>query len=69
MESLKLDGMLHDKNIESTPEYMRKLFIMPDSSDRFGEFGVPLLDRIQDCFKAASILPYPWKTLPISSAT
>ncbi|HNQ85112.1 MAG TPA: pyridoxal-dependent decarboxylase [Deltaproteobacteria bacterium] len=51
MESLKLDGMLHDKNIESTPEYMRKLFIMPDSSDRFVEFGVHLLDMIHDFFK------------------
>lgn len=51
MESLKLDGSHHDKKIESTPEYMRKLFIMPDSSDRFVEFGVHLLDMIHDFFK------------------
>ncbi|HPI91787.1 MAG TPA: pyridoxal-dependent decarboxylase [Deltaproteobacteria bacterium] len=51
MESLKLDGTLNDKKIESTPEYMRKLFIMPDSSDRFVEFGVHLLDMIHDFFK------------------
>ncbi|HQI80849.1 MAG TPA: pyridoxal-dependent decarboxylase [Deltaproteobacteria bacterium] len=43
--------MLHDRKIESTPEYMRKLFIMPDSSDRFVEFGVHLLDMIHDFFK------------------
>lgn len=30
---------------------MRKLFIMPDSSDRFVEFGVHLLDMIHDFFK------------------
>ena len=35
MDSLKLDGKLVNKPIESTPDYMRKLFIMPDSSDRF----------------------------------
>ncbi|HPC47104.1 MAG TPA: pyridoxal-dependent decarboxylase, partial [Deltaproteobacteria bacterium] len=51
MESLKLDGKHHDRRIESTPEYMRKLFIMPDSSDRFVEFGVHLLDMIHDFFK------------------
>ena len=51
MESLKLDGNAIEKTIESTPEYMRKLFIMPDSSDRFVEFGVHLLDLIHDFFK------------------
>ncbi|HOO45619.1 MAG TPA: pyridoxal-dependent decarboxylase [Deltaproteobacteria bacterium] len=30
---------------------MKKLFIMPDSSDRFVEFGVHLLDLIHDFFK------------------
>ncbi|HOI07619.1 MAG TPA: pyridoxal-dependent decarboxylase, partial [Deltaproteobacteria bacterium] len=30
---------------------MKKLFIMPDSSDRFVEFGVHLLDMIHDFFK------------------
>ena len=51
MESLKLDSTKSDKRIESTPEYMRKLFIMPDSSDRFVEFGVHLIDLIHDFFK------------------
>ncbi|MDX9761812.1 MAG: glutamate decarboxylase, partial [Desulfomonilia bacterium] len=30
---------------------MKKLFIMPDSSDRFVEFGIHLLDMIHDFFK------------------
>lgn len=51
MDSLKLSGNPIDKMIESTPEYMKKLFIMPDSSDRFVEFGVHLLDLIHDFFK------------------
>lgn len=51
MESLKLNGKMMGKKIESTPEYMRKLFIMPDSSDKFVEFGVHLLDLIHDFFK------------------
>lgn len=51
MDSLKLDAKHLQKKIESTPEYMRKLFIMPDSSDRFMEFGAHLLDLIHDFFK------------------
>src|SRR5512145_3138166 len=51
MESLKLGGKPIEKTIESTPEYMRKLFIMPDSSDRFVEFGIHLLDLIHDFFQ------------------
>ena len=51
MESLKLGGEPIEKMIESTPEYMKKLFIMPDSSDRFVEFGIHLLDLIHDFFK------------------
>jgi len=51
MESLKLGGKPIEKMIESTPEYMKKLFIMPDSSDRFVEFGIHLLDLIHDFFK------------------
>ena len=51
MDSLKLDGKPLEKMIESTPEYMRKLFIMPDSSDRFMEFGAHLLDLIHDFLK------------------
>ncbi len=51
MESLKLGEKPIEKMIESTPEYMKKLFIMPDSSDRFVEFGIHLLDLIHDFFK------------------
>lgn len=51
MESLKLGGKPIDKMIESTPEYMKKLFIMPESSDRFVEFGIHLLDLIHDFFR------------------
>jgi len=51
MESLKLGVETIEKTIESTPEYMRKLFIMPDSSDRFVEFGIHLIDLIHDFFQ------------------
>lgn len=51
MESLKLDNNIIHKKIESSPEYLKKLFIMPDIPDRFIEFGVHLLDMIHDFFK------------------
>jgi len=51
MESLRLGNTSRCKKIESTSDYMKKLFIMPDSSDRFIEFGVHLLDLIHDFFK------------------
>lgn len=51
MESLKLGMQANKKKIEATSEYMKKLFIMPESSDRFVEFGVHLLDMIHDFFK------------------
>jgi len=51
MDSLKLNNPAQCKKIESTVEYMRKLFIMPDSSDKFVEFGEHLLDMIHDFFK------------------
>ncbi len=51
MESLKLGNHAHQKRIEATSAYMKKLFIMPDSSDRFVEFGIHLLDMIHDFFK------------------
>jgi len=51
MESLRLGNKARCKKIESTVDYMKKLFIMPDSSDRFVEFGVHLLDLIHDFFK------------------
>lgn len=37
--------------VESSPEYIKDLFIMPDSSDRFIDFGIHLLDLIHDFFK------------------
>ncbi|MCD6569131.1 MAG: glutamate decarboxylase [Deltaproteobacteria bacterium] len=51
MESLKLDSEFIHKKIESSPEYLKKLFIMPEIPDRFVEFGVHLLDMIHDFFK------------------
>lgn len=51
MESLKLGTETNWKRIESTTAYMKKLFIMPDSSDRFVEFGIHLLDMIHDFFR------------------
>ncbi len=54
MDSLKKDsGMrLKDhKRVASTPEYLHKLFIMPNSADRFVEFGEHLLDMIHDFFE------------------
>lgn len=51
MESLKFGNHAHQKRIEATSAYMKKLFIMPDSSDRFVEFGIHLIDMIHDFFK------------------
>ena len=51
MDSLRRDNISHPRKIEVTPEYMRKLFIMPNSSDRFIEFGEHLLDMIHDFFQ------------------
>jgi len=39
------------KKIEANLEYLRKLFIMPDSPDKFIEFGHELLEMIHDFFK------------------
>ena len=39
------------KKVETNLEYLRKLFIMPDSPDRFIEFGHELLEMIHDFFK------------------
>ena len=39
------------KVIKANLEYMRKLFIMPDSPDKFIEFGRELLEMIHDFFK------------------
>ncbi|MDY6881225.1 MAG: aminotransferase class V-fold PLP-dependent enzyme [Desulfatiglans sp.] len=39
------------KEIKSNLEYLRKLFIMPESPDKFIEFGVDLLEMIHDFFQ------------------
>jgi glutamate decarboxylase len=51
MDSLRLINAGRPKKIASTLGYIRKLFIMPDSSDKFVEFGVHLLDLIHDFFQ------------------
>lgn len=39
------------KKIKANLEYLRKLFIMPDSADKFIEFGHELLEMIHDFFQ------------------
>ena len=39
------------RKIEANLEYLKKLFIMPDSPDKFIEFGHELLEMIHDFFK------------------
>ena len=39
------------KSIKANLEYLRKLFIMPDSPDKFIEFGHELLEMIHDFFQ------------------
>lgn len=39
------------KRVKSTLEYLRKLFIMPDSPDKFIEFGHELLELIHEFFQ------------------
>ena len=39
------------KEIKANLEYLKKLFIMPDSPDKFIEFGHELLEMIHDFFK------------------
>ena len=39
------------KKIKSTLGYLKKLFIMPDSPDKFVEFGHELLELIHDFFQ------------------
>jgi glutamate decarboxylase len=39
------------KLVKANLEYLRKLFIMPDSPDKFIEFGQELLEMIHDFFK------------------
>ncbi|MBW2064368.1 MAG: aminotransferase class V-fold PLP-dependent enzyme [Deltaproteobacteria bacterium] len=40
-----------NKEIKASLEYLRKLFIMPDSPDKFMEFGQQLLEMIHHFFK------------------
>ena len=40
-----------NKEIKANLEYLRKLFIMPDSPDKFIEFGQELLEMIHDFFR------------------
>ncbi len=52
MNSLKKGNPLPPHNeVATTSEYLKKLFIMPDSPDRFVEFGEHLLDIIHDFFQ------------------
>jgi glutamate decarboxylase len=44
------------KRIKSTLEYLRKLFIMPDSPDKFVEFGHELLELIHDFFQEKGVI-------------
>jgi len=46
---LKEAGKL--KKVESNLEYLRKLFIMPDTPDKFMEFGHTILEMIHDFFQ------------------
>ena len=39
------------KKVKTNLEYLRKLFIMPDSPDKFIEFGHELLEMIHDFFQ------------------
>ena len=42
---------IDSKKVKSNIEYLQKLFIMPDSPDKFIEFGHDLLEMIHDFFK------------------
>src|SRR4030043_1553802 len=39
------------RQVKANLDYLRKLFIMPDSPDKFIEFGHELLEMIHDFFK------------------
>ena len=43
--------MIQSKKIKTNLEYLKKLFIMPDSPDKFVEFGDELLELIHDFFQ------------------
>jgi len=44
------------KRVESNLEYLRKLFIMPDTPDKFMEFGHAVLEMIHDFFQEKEAL-------------
>jgi len=69
MDSLRTDNIPPPRKIETTLEYMHKLFIMPNSSDRFIEFGDLLLDMttISSSKKVGFIQRYPSRNSPRSS--
>ena len=48
-----MDGLMDEskKEIKSNLEYLRKLFIMPESPDKFIEFGDELLEMIHEFFQ------------------
>jgi glutamate decarboxylase len=39
------------RQVTANLEYLKKLFIMPDSPDKFIEFGQELLEMLHDFFK------------------
>ncbi len=39
------------KKVESSLDHLRKLFIMPDSTDKFMEFGHDVLEMIHEFFQ------------------
>ncbi|MBT3259228.1 MAG: glutamate decarboxylase, partial [Deltaproteobacteria bacterium] len=47
----KKHPMNETPRIKSNLEYLRKLFIMPDSPDKFIEFGHELLEMLHDFFQ------------------
>ncbi|MEA2102047.1 MAG: pyridoxal-dependent decarboxylase [Thermodesulfobacteriota bacterium] len=51
MNSLRKDGIAPHTDITSSEQYLKKLFIMPESPDKFVEFGDHLVDMIHDFFK------------------
>jgi putative pyridoxal-dependent aspartate 1-decarboxylase len=44
------------KKAESSLEYLQKLFILPDTTDKFMEFGLAVLEMIYDFFKEKKAL-------------
>lgn len=51
MQAPPLDMDPSAKKVQANLDYLRKLFIMPDSADKFIEFGNQLLEMIHDFFQ------------------